>query len=54
MFTSVCDGDLSFYMKAGLSRLSTDDACFLVALNPGNWKWFNVILALIGCFDIIS
>ena len=46
--------DLSFVMKAGLSRLSTDDAHFFVDLNPGNWKLFNVILALIGRFDIAS
>ena len=46
--------DRSFVMKSGLSRLSTDYAWFLVVLNPGNWKWFNFILALIGFFDIIS
>ena len=40
--------DLSFVMKAGISRLSTCYACFSVDLNPGNWKSFSVILVLVA------
>ena len=39
-------------MKAGLNRLSIDDARFFVDLNPGNWKLFNVILALLAVLTL--
>ena len=31
------EADLSFIMKAGISRLSTYHAFFSVDLNPDNW-----------------
>ena len=54
MFTSAWDSWSKFCYKAELSSFSANDACLLVNLNSSNWKRFNVIFALIGCFHIIS